>query len=58
MAYLQVIVVCLSVFWMTTFADMQISSAQESDQKYEEAKQDAMGICLPNQPAGRKGKHH
>ncbi|MCD6223959.1 MAG: hypothetical protein J7K32_00290 [Deltaproteobacteria bacterium] len=47
MAYLQAIMVCLSVFWMTTFANAQIPSAQEINQKYEEAKQDAMGICPP-----------
>ncbi len=55
MAYLQAIMVCLSVFWMTTFANAQIPSAQEIDQKYEEAKQDAMGICPPINLLDEKG---
>ncbi len=47
MTYRQLIILFFCVFCMTNYANAQIPPAQEKNQKYEEAKEDAMGICPP-----------
>ncbi len=47
MAYKRLMIFFLSVFLTPAYINAQVPSQAEKDQKYEEAKQDAMGICPP-----------
>jgi len=45
----------LSLVSMTSLAKSQLTSSEAEDQKYEEAKQAAMGICPPHNLLDEKG---